>query len=256
MLSYWILRDRNHAPIGLVRKENERVLLQPNAPVDADWMLFSDTDAVSLSPGTETVLFDANAVLGMRDGQIVAFAADRTAQSPACYRLRMSQLCTMQKEEAPPEPAQPILEASTPQEPEMPEEPAVSEPSAAIDSVDDSAERAAQFSALLSRSDAFFAQFEAPTVAAVDNLVQKEDNSMSGIDLFPQAFPNARWRYVDGADILPHYEGTVTGPNGERTRILAVRGRAAPRPPRALPGFHRYLRGSDGNGYWIRLFPQ
>ena len=142
------------------------------------------------------------------------------------------------------------------EEAKKPAEPAVSEGESLPDTVDDSAERAAQFSLLLEHASAFYAQFDTPSVANVDNMVQKEDNSENagGIDLFPQAFARARWRYVDGADILPHYEGLWIGPNGERVRILAVRGRAAPRPPRALPGFTRYLMGSDGQGYWIRVF--
>ena len=41
-------------------------------------------------------------------------------------------------------------------------------------------------------------------------------------------------------------------PNGAKTRILAVRGHAAPRPPRALYDFTRFLRGADGSGYWIK----
>ena len=88
-------------------------------------------------------------------------------------------------------------------------------------------------------------------------MVQKEDIEAKdgGIDLFREAFPGARWRYVDGADILPHYEGTWRQPNGGTVHILAVRGRAAPRPPRALWGFTRYLRDRDGTGYWLRITP-
>ena len=258
MLSYWILRGADGRPIGLVRRENERVSLQLNTPVDADWMLFSDTDAVPLAADRTAVLADANALLGTKNGRTVAFAAARNAQPVACYRLRMSQNDTMQQEapvpvapEAPSSEPEPIIEAS---EPENAEKPGISEEEPPPDTVDGSAERTAQFSLLLERASAFYAQFEQPTVAAVDNMVQKEDNSeqTGGIDLFPQAFPRARWRYVDGADILTHYEGLMIGANGVRTRILAVRGRAAPRPPRALAGFTRYLRGSDGAGYWVK----
>ena len=251
MLSYWILRDRNRTPIGLVRQENEHVFLQLNAPRDADWMLFSDTDAVPVVPGGEAALAGANAVLGLRDGEIVGFAAAKDAQSAACYRVRMSRLYTMPKEPEPQPPAEATLAPSEADVPETPEEQAVSEP---VDSVDESAERTATFSLLLSRADTFFAQFDAPLAASAAPLVHKEDTHAptGGIDLFPQAFPGARWRYVDGSDILPHYEGLWIGKNGERTRILAVKGRAAPRPPRALFGFTRYARGSDGNGYWIR----
>ena len=76
-----------------------------------------------------------------------------------------------------------------------------------------------------------------------------------GIDLFAQEYPGARWRYVDGTDVLAHYEGTWRQPNGQMLHILAVRGRAAPRPPRALYGFTRFLRDRDGTGYWLRLTP-
>lgn len=279
MLSYWILRDAEGRAIGLARCENDRIALQPNIPTEADWTLFSDTDAVPLGADGAAVLPDANALLGMRGGRIVAFAGARTAQPAACYRIRLSQIRTMQGEattEAPapetpekpaeimPEPAQteppapqPEIEpqASAPaSEPETPEEPAISAEEAPPDTVDSSAARTVQFSLLYERAAAFYAQFDTPAVADVDNMVQKEDSpaDAGGIDLFPQLFPRARWRYVDGTDILPHYEGLWIGPNGERTRILAVRGRAAPRPPRALSGFTRYLRGSDGQGYWVK----
>ena len=90
----------------------------------------------------------------------------------------------------------------------------------------------------------------------MDNLVQKVDNQEgNGIDLFAQEYPGARWRYVDGADVLPHYEGVWRQPGGQTMHILAVRGRAAPRPPRALFGFTRFLRDRDGTGYWLRLTP-
>ena len=91
----------------------------------------------------------------------------------------------------------------------------------------------------------------------VDNLVQKEDNAdaQAGIDLFPETFPGARWRYVDGTDVLGHYEGVYRQPNGVNLHILAVRGRAAPCPPRILTGFTRFLRAEDGTGYWIKVTP-
>ena len=278
MLSYWIVRDRNERPIGLARCEGDRVFLKLNAPLDANWFLLSNDAAVCIRPSEDAVLCGAFAVLGMREDRPVAFAAAPAAPSLARCRAILSRFYTMQADPAPQpdpieeapepnvpeaepneseaepdEPARVQIEPEAPQAPDSPDVLTV-EPSedAMPETADESAQRAAQFSLLLSRAESFYSRFEQPPAVPVDNLVQKEDNSMSGIDLFPQAFPNARWRYVDGADILPHYEGTVTGPNGERTRILAVRGRAAPRPPRALPGFHRYLRGSDGNGYWIR----
>ncbi len=267
MLSYWILRDAEGRAIGLARCENGQISLQLHVPTEADWTLFSDTDAVPLAADGTAMLPDANALLGVRNGRTVAFGGARTAKPAACYRMRLSQICTKQEEpqmEAamPEQSEEPVEAASEPErtepceEAKKPAEPAVSEGESLPDTVDDSAERAAQFSLLLEHASAFYAQFDTPSVANVDNMVQKEDNSENagGIDLFPQAFARARWRYVDGTDILPHYEGLWIGPNGERVRILAVRGRAAPRPPRALPGFTRYLKGSDGQGYWIRVF--
>lgn len=264
MLSYWMVRDPKGLPIGLARSENGRVTLQLNAPSGAEWMLFSDVDAVPIVPGGEATLTGANAVLGLENGRIAGFAAGANAQPAACYRLRMSQICTKEPEPEPPTPApepepEPEPAPEPEPEPESAVEPTIVEQVEPVDTVDESAQRAAQFALLLERADAFYAQFDRPAVAAVDNLVQKEDNSKEsqegGIDLFPQTFPRTRWRYLDGADILPHYEGLYISPGGERTRILAVRGRAAPRPPRALVGFTRYLRGADGNGYWVRILP-
>ena len=270
MLSYWILRDRNELPIGLVKCENDSVSLKLNGTHPADWMLFSDSDAVPIEPDAAAALCGANAVLGMSDGRIVGFAAGPGAQTVSAYLARMSHLCTIATQPPTPvAPEPPLVEVPSapsaapmqtladpvqdpePVEPEPPEDPDVSASEPAVETADGSAERTAQFSLLLSHADAFFRQFEQPAIA--ETLVQKEDiETKGGIDLFPQAFPNARWRYVDGTNILPHYEGLVTGKSGERTRIHAVRGRAAPRPPRTLPGFTRYLFGSDGNGYWVR----
>ncbi len=123
-----------------------------------------------------------------------------------------------------------------------------------VDSISDSAQDARTFSLLLQRAEAFYAAYEGEPA---DNMVQKEDTiaEAGGIDLFSQAFPGARWRYVDGTNVLPHYEGTWKQPNGPTLHILAVRGHAAPRPPRSLLGFTRYLRDRDGTGYWLRLTP-
>ena len=122
------------------------------------------------------------------------------------------------------------------------------------DSVSDSARETQAFSLLLQRAEAFYAAYDGDSL---DDMVQKEDISMEavGIDLFAQEFPGARWRYIDGTDVLPHYEGTWKQPNGPTLHILAVRGHAAPRPPRSLFGFTRYLRDQDGTGYWLRLTP-
>ncbi len=272
MLSYWIVRDRNERPIGLARCEGDRVFLKLNAPLDANWFLLSDDAAVCIHPSEDAVLCGAFAVLGMREDRPVAFAAAPAAPSLAHCRAILSRFYTMQAD-APAEP-EPVLPASEPPapepepvgpqsepiEPEAPVPPEIlpseSPEDAVPETADESAQRAAQFSLLLSRAESFYSRFEQPPAVPVDNLVQKEDNSpyanAVGIDLFPQAFPRAHWRYVDGADILPHYEGLWIAPNGAKTRILAVRGHAAPRPPRALYDFTRFLRGADGSGYWIK----
>ena len=275
MLSYWIVRDRNERPIGLARCEGDRVFLKLNAPLDANWFLLSDDAAVCIHPSEDAVLCGAFAVLGMREDHPVAFAAAPAAPSLARCRAILSRFYTMQADPAPqpdpieeaseppapePEPVGPQSEPIEPEAPQAPDSPDVLtvEPSedAMPETADESAQRAAQFSLLLSRAESFYARFEQPPAVPVDNLVQKEDNSPCadavGIDLFPQAFPRAHWRYVVGADILPHYEGLWIAPNGAKTRILAVRGHAAPRPPRALYDFTRFLRGADGSGYWIK----
>lgn len=265
MLCYWILRRPDGTPAGLVRMQNGRVTLKPTVPIAGSFTLFSASSAVPIMPETETELPGAEALLGMEGDRMTCFAAADTAASAATYRKRISRFYTTQAEKPlkkdAPSRDEPIM--SHVKENNLQTEP---EPARQLndmsqintiksDSISDSAQKVQAFSVLLQRAGAFFDAYEEDNV---DNPVQKEDNSVEtpvGIDLFSQEYPGARWRYVEGTDVLPHYEGTWTQPNGQTLHILAVRGHAAPRPPRALMGFTRYLRDRDGTGYWLRLTP-
>ena len=275
MLSYWILRDRNNASIGLVRVENDRVVLRLKTPVGGTFTLFSETEAVPVVPDAETQLFGARAVLGTENGSITCFAAAPDAGPAARYRERMSRIRTKPEPspQSPPEPDPPaapiaptpddqsrkstIVAEESAQEEEQPEILTQNSTIEAPPSVTETARETETFSLLLRRADAFYARWATQAPSNVDNMVQKEDNSedTGGIDLFPQTFPGARWRYVDGADVLGHFEGVYRQPNGVNLHILAVRGRAAPYPPRMLTGFTRFLRAEDGTGYWIKATP-
>lgn len=248
MLSYWILRDETDAPIGLVRVEDDRVTLQPTAAISCDWRLFSETDDVPAAPFTAVRLAGAAALLGTKDGKLAAFAAAPDAKPAAAYLGRLSRIRTI---EEPAKPVEPPMEALESQD-DAEEEPTP------LPDVSDTARDTEAFSQLLRCAEAFYARFADDRPPIVDNLVQKEDNPeprTGGINLFPQAFPGARWRYVQAKDLLAHYEGEYREPGGERVRILAVRGKRAPCPPRTLRGFTRYLRAFDGTGYWIRILP-
>ena len=237
-----------------------RVLLTLNAPLPGAFTLFSDSASVSVTPGSETRFKNPLALLGVGEGGPTCFAAAPDAPPLAHFLDRMSHICT-KTEDPPPEPVD-LSQNSTIEAEEPAEPPAKTEESAdelsqnstieveePADSVSDTAHATAEFALLLERADAFYAQFE-------NDMVQKEDTEVNGgIDLFPQQFPGARWRYVSGAGVTAHYEGTWRSERGETLRILAVRGRAAPRPPRTLPGFTRYLRDRDGFGYWVRITP-
>lgn len=255
MLNYWILKRPDGRAAGLVRVQDDRVLLTLSAP-NGTYRLFSDAACVPIVPERELRFVGAKAVLGT-DG---SFAVAPDAESIAVYRARLSQICT--KEEAPspvPVPTdersrKSTIEAEEPAQ-EMEREDDISQyHTSKPDSIADTARNTADFSLLLARADAFYAAYEDPGVP--DEVVQKEDmEADGGIDLFRQEFPGVRWRYVDGTDVLPHYEGTWRQPNGGTMHILAVRGYAAPRPPRALCGFTRFLRDENGVGYWLRLTP-
>ena len=275
MLSYWILRDRSGASLGLVRVENDRVVLRLKTPVEGAFTLFSETEAVPIVPDAETRLIGAQAVLGTENGRITCFAAAPGADPAARYRERMSRIRTKPEPtpQSPPEPDPPAAPAAPMQDdpsrkntkpaeepaqkaeqPEhMPQNSTIETPP----SVTETARETEAFSLLLRRADAFYARWATQAPPNVDNMVQKEDNSEEerGIDLFRQTFPGARWRYVEGADVLGHYEGVYRQPNGVNLHILAVRGRAAPCPPRTLNGFSRFLRAEDGTGYWIQATP-
>lgn len=263
MLCYWILKRNDGKPVGLVKMQNDRVMLHLTAEISGTFTLFSATDAVPIVPESETRLCGAEALLGMENGETVCFAAAVRGASPVRYQKRLSQIYT--KQEEPPLPPVPVPEPEPEQTQNSTIETKESSPKEEIaddqsqlntikadepDSVSDTARETESFSLLLNRAETFYAAYE-----DVEDMVQKEDMEEQGIDLFPQTFPGARWRYVDGTDVLPHYEGIWTQPGGTSVKILAVRGRAAPRPPRTLYGFSRYLRDRDGAGYWIRIVP-
>ena len=269
MLCYWILKRTDGTPSGLVRTIDDRVTLTLSAPVAGTFTLFSDTDAVPVLPDREVRFPGAVALLGAEGTRVTCFAAAETAAPLSVYRKRLSQFYTNVKEPVPPSvPAAPApedmshihtMDAETVEDAPK-DEPDLSHISTtetqSRDSIADTARETESFTQLLKRAEAFYAAYEGD--GNVDNSVQKEDNSAElprGITLFPQEYPGARWRYIEGADVLPHYEGTWRQPNGQTLHILAVRGRAAPRPPRALLGFTRYLRDRDGTGYWLRLTP-
>lgn len=270
MLCYWILRRPDNSPTGLVRVLDDRVTLKPSGTTTGTFTLFSAIEAVPIMPESETYLCGAEAVLGTENGRVTCFAAAEHAASLAQYRERMSRICTNKGEQSKtpmPEPAKAAPVSPKPEEQSLKStiyEENAENPEGIIedisqintkitDSVSDTARETEAFSELLRRADAFYAAYEQIEPADTEeDMVQKEDNMEGGIDLFPQQFPGARWRYVDGADVLPHYEGTWTQRDGETVRILAVRGRAAPRPPRPLMGFSRYLRDRDGFGYWVK----
>lgn len=265
MLCYWILRLPDGTPAGLVRVQNDRVLLKPTASIPGAFILFSDDDAMPITPESEMRLPCPQAVLGMDGDRVTCFASAANAGSIASYRRRLSHFNTNAGTEPAkqpsPEPHIPFMSHLEVNSAEI--EPKQSDHADSIsyistmqaDSVSESAKDAQAFSILLQHADAFFAACEKDPAG---DMVQNRDDSVSeqnGLDLFSQAFPGARWRYVDGTDVLPHYEGTWKQPNGTTLHILAVRGYAAPRPPRALFGFTRFLRDRDGTGYWLKLTP-
>ena len=263
MLSYWILKRNDGKPVGLVKTQNDRVTLHLTVPIFGAFTLFSKTDAVPIAPESEVQLCGAEALLGTDRGETICFAAKDRSASPARYLERLSQINTKKGEQtskpAPPAPKPEQNQNSTidTEKPPIVVEKAEEQyqintiETEKSDSVTDTARETEAFSDLLNRAETFYASYE-----DMEDMVQKEDIERDeGINLFPQTFPGARWRYVDGADVLPHFEGTWTQPGGGTVRILAVRGRAAPRPPRTLVGFSRFLRDRDGLGYWIRIVP-
>ena len=265
MLCYWILRLPGGAPAGLVRVQNDRVLLKPTASIPGTFTLFSAASAVPILPETETPLPRAEALIGMDGDRMTCYASAEGAAPIASYRKRMSQLCTNKEsepaKEAVSEQAIPKIAHVETEKAESVADTAESEDDISqfntmyVDSISDSARETQAFSLLLQRANAFYAAYEGDLA---EDLVHNKDNKteeQGGIELFSQEFPGARWRYVDGSDILPHYEGTWRQPNGATLHILAVRGHAAPRPPRALLGFTRFLRDRDGTGYWLRMTP-
>ena len=187
MLSYWILRDPSGKPNGLVRVENDRVLLTCRTPLAAEFRLFSETADTPILPDRETQCGGAVALLGMQNGTPVAFAASAHAQPLSVYRARMSQIYTIEVSEPVKEPAP----APPAQKPENSPVPLVQAEDAGFSDVSDTARATEAFTQMLKRAEAFYARFETCHPAA-EPLVQKEDSKERGIDLLPQLFPGAR----------------------------------------------------------------
>ncbi len=272
MLNYWVLRRSDGKPVGLVRVQDDCALLKLSAPVEAAFTLFSESGAVPVVPESEVHLPGAEALLGTENDRVICFAAASDAHPASHYRNRLSQIYTKESEpmtkSVSEEQTEPDLSLnSTINDATMPEKDKNAEDisrnytidtTRATETAAETARDTESFSMLLTHANAFYEAYEANELPTVDDMVQKKDNQTkpsNGIDLFPQEFPGAHWRYVDGTDVLSHFEGTWRQPNGPTLHILAVRGRAAPRPPRTLFGFTRFLRDRDGTGYWLKCTP-
>ncbi|MEA4970301.1 MAG: hypothetical protein VB051_07180 [Candidatus Pelethousia sp.] len=69
---------------------------------------------------------------------------------------------------------------------------------------------------------------------------------------FPRTFPQSSWRRVNYPGALGHYLcGEGTSRSGAYT-VYALPGEYAPVPPRGK-GFDKFVRASDGSGYWVRI---
>lgn len=69
---------------------------------------------------------------------------------------------------------------------------------------------------------------------------------------FPRTFPQSSWRRVSYPGALGHYLcGEGTSRSGAYT-AYALPGEYAPVPPRGK-GFDKFVRASDGSGYWVRI---
>lgn len=69
-----------------------------------------------------------------------------------------------------------------------------------------------------------------------------------------QIFPDSVWVTVRGEGIMPHLEGEWQRAN-ELFKIIAVPGSYAPRPPKHLFGFTRFIRTRQG-GFWLKFLPR
>ena len=69
---------------------------------------------------------------------------------------------------------------------------------------------------------------------------------------FPRTFPQSNWRRVNYPGALGHYLcGEGTSRSGAYT-VYALPGEYSP-VPRSGKGFNKFLRASDGRGYWVRV---
>ena len=78
------------------------------------------------------------------------------------------------------------------------------------------------------------------------------DEPASIANPFPRSFPQSTWRRVIYPGAIGHYLcGEGTSRSGAYT-VYALPGEYSP-VPRNGKGFNKFLRSSDGSGYWVRV---
>ncbi|MDO4564412.1 MAG: hypothetical protein Q4C04_02215 [Clostridia bacterium] len=89
--------------------------------------------------------------------------------------------------------------------------------------------------------------------ALLETRIKQAENSATGKpeNPFESVFPGSTWKEAEAEGYPPHLEGSWTRGN-ESFKLIAVPGNYAPRPPKQLSGFTRFVRTPAG-GYWIKL---
>lgn len=71
--------------------------------------------------------------------------------------------------------------------------------------------------------------------------------------LFPEAFPGVSWRRVRYPGTRRYYLEGSGLVNGARSTVYALPGEGYPAQPYRARGYTRFVRDTNGNGYWVKV---
>jgi hypothetical protein len=104
---------------------------------------------------------------------------------------------------------------------------------------------------ILEKAQLLFGPLAQQTGMSAPQEAPAAENQSDVINPFPDAFPSVHWRRVSYPGTSRYYLEGETQDRTGKYLLHAIPGEYAPVPP--VHGFRRFLRATDGRGYWIRI---